>query len=71
MLVFLEITGLNMIPRVSLMKNGEEIVSVGGAMEPSAKNMGISASNSVLLDLARVCKSVSDILEIIISYNPP
>ena len=40
--------------RVSLMKNGEEIVSVGGAMEPSAKNMGISASNSVLLDLARV-----------------
>ena len=41
--------------RVSLMKNGEEVVSVGGAMEPSAKNMGISASNSVLLDLARVC----------------
>ena len=55
MLVFLEITGVNMIFRVSLMKNGEEIVSVGGAMEPSAKNMGISASNSVLLDLARVC----------------
>lgn len=46
--------------RVSLMKNGEEIVSVGGAMEPSAKNMGISASNSVLLDLARVCDN-SDI----------
>ena len=41
--------------RVSLMKNGEEVVSVGGAMEPSAKNMGISASNSVLLNLARVC----------------
>ena len=49
------------------MKNGEEIVYVGGAMEPSAKNMGISASNSVLLDLARVCGSASDIWEIIIT----
>ena len=36
------------------MKNGEEIVSVGGVMEPSTKNMGISASNSVLLDLSKV-----------------
>ena len=49
---------LFLVSRVSLMKNGEEIVSVGGAMEPSAKNMGISASNSVLLDLAKVCVTV-------------
>ena len=41
------------------MKNGEEIVSVGGVMEPSTKNMGISASNSVLLDLSKVsCQAV-------------
>ena len=41
------------------MKNGEEIVSVGGVMEPSTKNMGISASNSVLLDLSKVsCQAI-------------
>ena len=38
------------------MKNGEEVVSVGGAVDPSFKNVGISASNSVLLDLAKVRK---------------
>ena len=36
------------------MKNGEEVVSVGGAVEPSLKNVGTSASNSVLLDLVKV-----------------
>ena len=36
------------------MKNGEEVVSVGGAVEPSLKNVGTSASNSVLLDLGKV-----------------
>ena len=36
------------------MKNGEEVVSVGGAVDPSLKNVGTSASNSVLLDLAKV-----------------
>ena len=36
------------------MKNGEEVVSVGGAVDPSLKNIGTSASNSVLLDLAKV-----------------
>ena len=40
--------------RVSLMKNGEEVVSVGGAVDPSLKNVGTSASNSVLLDLGKV-----------------
>ena len=36
------------------MKNGEEVVSVGGAVDPSLKNVGTSASNSVLLDLGKV-----------------
>ena len=36
------------------MKNGEEVVSVGGAVDPSLKNVGTSASNSVLLELSKV-----------------
>ena len=39
------------------MKNGEEIVSVGGAVDASLKNVGTSASNSVLLNLAKVIQS--------------
>ena len=42
--------------RVSLMKNGEEVVSVGGALNPSNKNIGTSASNSIILDLMKVIK---------------
>ena len=40
--------------RVSLIKNGEEVVSVGGAVEKSMKNVGTSASNSVILNLEKV-----------------
>ena len=36
------------------MKNGEEVVSVGGAVEHSNTNVGISASNSIILDLIKV-----------------
>ena len=36
------------------MKNGEEVVSVGGAVDPSNKNVGTSASTSVILDLVKV-----------------
>ena len=38
------------------MKNGEEVVSVGGALDPSNKNVGTSASNSIILDLMKVIK---------------
>ena len=31
--------------RVSLMRNGEEVISVGGAVDPSNKNVGTAASN--------------------------
>ena len=40
--------------RVSLIKNGEEVVSVGGAVDKSLKNVGTSASNSVILNLEKV-----------------
>ena len=36
------------------MKNGEEVVSVGGAVDQSNKNVGTSASNSIILDLVKV-----------------
>ena len=36
------------------MKNGEEVVSVGGAVDQSNKNVGTSASNSIILDLVEV-----------------
>ena len=42
------------LARVSLMKNGEEVISVGGAIDPSNRNVGTSGSNSVILDLAKV-----------------
>merc|ERR1719474_1087665 len=45
--------GDNFKYEVSLMKNGEEVVSVGGALDPSNKNVGTSASNSIILDLMK------------------
>ena len=36
------------------MKNGEEVVSVGGAVDQSNKNVGTSASTSIILDLVKV-----------------
>ena len=44
--------------RVSLIKNGEEVVSVGGAVDKSLKNVGTSASNSVILNLEKVIVSL-------------
>jgi len=38
---------------VSLVKNGEEVVSVGGAVDPSHKNSGNSASSSIVLQLTK------------------
>ena len=43
------------------MKNGEEVVSVGGAVDASMKNIGTSATNSVLLDLSKAI-SITNIL---------
>jgi len=45
--------GDNFKYEVSLMKNGEEVVSVGGAIDPSNKNVGTSASTSIILDLKK------------------
>jgi len=45
--------GDNFKYEVSLMKNGEEVVSVGGAIDPSNRNVGTSGSNSIILDLAK------------------
>ena len=51
------------------MKNGEEIVSVGGAVDASLKNVGTSASNSVLLNLAKVLPSFMK--SIYLCYDTP
>lgn len=37
------------------MKNGEEVVSVGGAVDTSKENIGTSATNSIMLELTKVC----------------
>ena len=47
--------------RVSLIKNGEEVVSVGGAVDKSMKNVGTSASNSVILNLEKVFVQTNNI----------